>query len=338
MVDLVLAIETQEKLDVIPSGVRVVSLRAPNLRRCLPRLVRYLRSERPRAVVASMWPFTSLCVVATALARSNATLAVMDHNMLSIQYGSRSKASRIVLRSSLALTYRLADVRIAVSRGVADDVAGLAGISPGRVSVQYNPLSIGSNHDVGTDVAERAWQGWPGPRVLTVGRFKEQKNHRLLIDAFGRVLLSIPDAKLMIVGVGPLAASTAAYARTRGLADRVIFPGQFDDLVPFYRAADLFVLSSDFEGFGNVIVEALAFGLPVVSTDCQSGPSEILAAGRYGRLVPVGDAGALAEAVTDGLTREHDRSELMRRAADFSRQAAADALIQSLALTVPASI
>jgi glycosyltransferase involved in cell wall biosynthesis len=107
-------------------------------------------------------------------------------------------------------------------------------------------------------------------------------------------------------------------------------PGFMPNPTPFYRAADLFVLSSDYEGFGNVIVEALACGLPAGSTDCPSGPAEILENGRWGRLTPVGDAEALANAMAQSLAAEHDREALRRRAADFSPARAAERYLQLL--------
>src|SRR5262249_18705982 len=147
-------------------------------------------------------------------------------------------------------------------------------------------------------------------------------------------LLATQDARLLILGTGDLAEQTASVARAEGIGDKVLMPGATRDPVPFYRSADLFVLSSDYEGFGNVIVEALACGLPVVSTDCRSGPAEILENGRYGRLVPVGDAQALARAMADALAAEHDREAFKRRAADFSPERAAD---QYLRLLFPGS-
>ncbi|WP_372923147.1 glycosyltransferase, partial [Roseovarius sp.] len=114
-----------------------------------------------------------------------------------------------------------------------------------------------------------------------------------------------------------------SLAQELGVADRVILAGFHPDPTPFYKTADLFVLSSDYEGFGNVIVEALACGTPVVSTDCPSGPGEILDGGRYGRLVPVGDAPALAKAIETSLGDTTDRDALIRRADDFAPQIAA---------------
>ncbi|MFN3591959.1 MAG: glycosyltransferase, partial [Thermaurantiacus sp.] len=158
-------------------------------------------------------------------------------------------------------------------------------------------------------------------RILTAGRMKPQKNHALLIRAFAR--LELPSARLAILGDGRSEAATRALVAEMDLQTRVLMPGFVADPGPWLRSADLFVLSSDYEGFGNVLVEALAAGLPIVSTDCPFGPAEILEHGCYGRLVPVGDEGALAAAMADALAEDHDRAALRRRAADFAPDVAA---------------
>ena len=316
-VDLVLASELNELQDNVPAGIRVINLQSARLRDSVRPFVRYLREAKPDAVHVAMWPFTSLCLVAHRLARSRARIIVSDHNPLSIQYKGWGLANRLVLRASLALTYSLANARVAVSGDVANDVASLSRITRERFTVIHNPMPLPMRVDANGDMAEAAWGGWTGRRIITVGRFKPQKNHALLIRAFKRLVATM-DARLMILGVGELADATAAVARAEGVADKVLMPGQIVDPIPFYRSANLFVLSSDYEGFGNVIVEALACGVPVVSTDCPGGPAEILENGRYGRLVPVGDASALASAMAEALVAEHNYDALKRRAADFS--------------------
>lgn len=153
--------------------------------------------------------------------------------------------------------------------------------------------------------------------MLAVGSFKTQKNFPLLIRAFAQLPQSLK-AKLIILGEGVLRPELEMLIQELGLQERVALPGFALDPSCWYRSADLFVLSSNWEGFGNVIVEALECGMPVVSTDCPSGPAEILANGRYGQLVPVGDATALAAAIQASLLEAHDHEALRRRAQDFA--------------------
>jgi len=159
---------------------------------------------------------------------------------------------------------------------------------------------------------------------------KAQKNHPLLLRAFAR--LNRRDARLMFVGDGTGREALLSLARDLGVVDRVIFAGFQLDPTAFYKTADLFVLSSNYEGFGNVIVEAMAYGTTVVSTDCPSGPAEILENGKYGRLVPVRDPQALADAMQAALTEPHDPDLLKTRAADFAPAIAAKRYLELLCL------
>jgi len=302
---------------VLPDGVRHISFNVRQTRSVLWPLSSYLRRELPDVVITSVWPFTTICALAHQLAGSSSRLVTWEHNTLSVQYANRGRVHRMMLQQSVAYESRRANVRVAVSGGVADDLSELSGIARDKFHVVYNPVHERQFVKEDISAAEAIWGGWSGPRIITVGRCKAQKNHPMLIKAFKK-LLAVQDARLLILGTGPLSEKTKAIAQAEGIADKVLMPGSVPDPTPYYASADLFALSSDFEGFGNVIVEALACGLPVVSTDCKSGPAEILENGRYGRLVPVGDADALSAAMTEALSAKHDPEALRKRAADFT--------------------
>ena len=323
-VDIVTGWNPPEPRLVVPPGARHILLGVERTRQFLFAFARYLRDERPAAIIGSMWPWTTACVLAARLAGSGARIAVCEHSTLSVQYADRGVFHRLLMQGSLALSYRLADARIAVSGGVADDLASLSGMARERISVVYNPVTLsGDDDEAEASAAERDWRGWKGPRIITVGRLTPVKNHKLLIRAF-KTLLAVCDARLMILGTGELAQSTAEFIAAEGVGDKVLTPGAARNPAPYYRSADLFVLSSDREGFPLVVVEALACGLPVVSTDCRSGPAEILENGRYGRLAPVGDEGALAQAMSEALSARPDREALQRRAAAFAPEIVAE--------------
>jgi len=227
----------------------------------------------------------------------------------------------------LAVTCRLADVRICISEGVADDVARLARFRRDRIEVIYNPIEMLA--DPSADDFEGLWEGTQAKRVLTVGRLVEQKNLPLLLEAFSRVIEKM-DARLVILGEGPLRGTLERKVAALGLERAVKLSGFMTNPASAYNSADLFVLSSDFEGFGNVIVEALACGVPVVSTDCPSGPREILSDGEFGTLVPCCDPDALADAMLAALAREHDTERLKARASDFTPERAATAYLKAI--------
>lgn len=312
-VDLVLQRTIGEFLDLVPAGVRLIGLDAPRIRNAFNPLRRYLRDEAPDALIAAMWPLTVMAILANRYSGEKARVIVSDHGALLSQYSGKHR-TLAALRASIRLAYPLAHARVGVSRGLAYNLAGLAGMAADQVTAIYNPVPVPLRSDV---PADDPWQGRPGKRILTIGSLKPQKNHTLLLAAFDRLAAS-REAVLAIVGTGPIEHELRAEAARRGLADKVLFPGFTATPGDWYAGADLFVLSSDYEGFGNVLVEAMHFGLPVVSTDCPFGPSEILADGRHGALVAKGDHAGLAAAMAIALEAPRQDEHQRARAAEFS--------------------
>jgi glycosyltransferase involved in cell wall biosynthesis len=328
--DFVVGSHEEEAFALLPPFAGYICLEAKRARSMLFPLASYLRERRPSAVIALQWPLTVLTIAARKLVGSKARLAVCSHSVLSIQCGRLALPKRWVLQKSISLTYPFADTRIAVSAGVADDLAALGRLPRSDISVVYNPLLERPASPDDFAAAEAIWGGWSGPRILTVSNLDPRKNHLLLIGAFKKVVTR-RDARLLILGGDQgTEGIVKAYAQSLGVADKVIIPGAVPNPTAYYLSANLFVLSSDTEGFGNVIVEALACGLPVVSTDCPYGPAEILAGGRYGRLTPVGDADALARAILEALDLPHDPDALKRRAADFAVEGVAENYLRLL--------
>ncbi len=293
--------------------------------RSVPRaLIRYLRKRRPDALLVAMWPLTALAGLGAMFSGHRCRVVVAEHSNLSSQYKSWGKVHGLFMQISMAIGYRLAHARLGVSAGVVNDIARLARMKPDRFQAIHNPIPIRrAPSSIALAEAEALWRCPRGARILTVGSFKAQKNHALLLRAIS-LLPDAMDAQFMLLGRGEGEAALRTLAVDLGISHRVIFAGFWTDPTPFYMTADVFVLSSDYEGFGNVIVEALAVGTPVVSTNCPSGPAEILVDGKYGRLVPVRDAEALAAAIVESLAETPDRDLLKSRARDFSVEKAAD--------------
>ncbi len=221
--------------------------------------------------------------------------------------------------------YSRAEGIIASSRGVAEDAIAFLGLNPERVHFVFNPVYVSPFAKPIEKPLEHPWftPGAP-PVILGIGRLVEQKNFSLLIRAFATVRQRA-DVRLVILGGDELSDAQMAHrqelqalAVELGVGDDVALLGYQSDPHAFLRAARLFVLSSDFEGFGNVVVEALLAGCPVVSTDCPSGPAEILDGGRYGMLVPVNDTNSLSEAILASLATEPEPEKLRQRGREFS--------------------
>ncbi len=272
---------------------------------------------------------TVLAPLAARLSGHACPVLVSEHNTLSEQYKSWGRMHRGILRLSTACGYRLAKACVTVSEGVSCDLAALSGVNKNRFSVINNPVPkrpIPSQEKMSE--AESLWGVPRGARILSVGSLKAQKNHDLLLRSFAK--LKRHDARLMLVGDGSEEERLRLLSQELCIEDQVIFAGFHHDPTPFYLTADLFVLSSYYEGFGNVIVEALLSGIPVVSTNCPFGPAEILNNGEYGTLVPVNNESALTEALKVALASDHDSHRLMTRAKNFSPAVAANKYLELL--------
>lgn len=313
-VDLVLAKAEGPYLAEVPPSVRVVDLRASRVLFSLPGLVRYLRKERPYALLSALNHANVIVCLAHRLARVPSRLVISEHTTLSASRPQNARGR--LLPWFMRWTYPWADAVIAVSQGVAEDLVRTLGISAERVKVIYNPVVDDDLLTKSKEPLDHPWftEGAP-PVILGVGRLTEAKDFPNLIRAFALVRAQRP-ARLMILGEGELRPQLEALVHELGLQDDVALPGFVENPYAYMARAAVFVLSSRWEGFGNVLVEAMACGTPVVSTDCPSGPREILDHGKYGRLVPVGDVKSLAESILKAMDEPPYRD--LSRVAEFT--------------------
>lgn len=293
-VELVVATPDNAYASAIAPDVTVCCLGVSRVAASLPALVRYLRLRRPDTLVSAMGHANVVAVLAGALARGGTRVVVTEHTLFSAGTARRGGLNARVLRAIMKRCYLRADAIVAVSRGVADDLAHCLGLHRRRIDVVYNPV-------VDECLYRQASQPIKGDvTVLAAGRLVRSKGFETLIDAFA-VLRRQGSARLTILGEGPLRTTLSERAAERGVREDLDMPGFVDNPYAYMSAAGVFVVSSEVEGLSNVLVEAMACGAPVVSTDCPSGPREVLEDGRWGRLVPVGDAQALASAMSEAL-------------------------------------
>lgn len=286
-------------------------------------LQRYLRSQRPAAVISFLSYPNLVLLLASLLGRGGVRFLVSVQNHLSTA-AARSRSRWVRSTPHLMRRFaRHADAIVAASAGVASDLQQLGGVPPERIQVIYNPVFHGGIEALAREPVDHPWlQGGGPPVVLGVGKLKPQKDFPTLLRAFQQLRRQRP-ARLVILGEGDEEPALRDLAKQLGVDEHVDFAGYVRNPFPFYARAAVFALSSAWEGFGNVLVEALACGCPIVSTDCPSGPAEILDGGRYGRLVPVGDADAICAAIGATLDAPPPRGDLIERARAFSFDEAA---------------
>lgn len=315
-VDLVLAKAEGPYLPDVSSSVRVVDLGASRVLGSLAGLVRYLRRERPVALLTAMGHANVVAAAARRLSRVATRLVVSEHAHFS---AVSAKATSIPGRSMVHFmrwAYPGTDGIVAVSEGVAVDLAAAIGLPRERILVIHNPVVTAVMLANSRRPQGHPWFGHGQPPVLLgVGRLTEQKDFTLLIRAFAQLRLQ-RDVRLMILGEGELRPQLEALVLELQVEEDVMLPGFVQNPYGYMRCAALYVLSSGWEGLPTTLIEAMACRTPVVATDCPSGPAEILEGGRWGRLIPVGDVDALAQAIAATLD-EPVHPDIATRAADF---------------------
>jgi glycosyltransferase involved in cell wall biosynthesis len=300
-VDLVLARAEGPFLAELHPGVRVIDLGAGRLATAVLPLARYLRVERPAVVFSALDYVNVVAIVARALARVDVPLVVSERNTLSAAVAHTSSLRTRWMPHLIRLSYPHADAVVAVSQGVADDLSSACRLSQDSIVVLNNPVVTPEMMLKRSEPVEHPWLRDPVlPTVVAVGRLIPQKDFALLIEAFAAARKS-RSVRLVILGDGPLRNDLEQLAVRLGVPNDVSLPGFCANPYPSMAAAAVFVLSSRWEGSPGALIEAMFCGTPVVATDCPSGPRQILDDGRYGRLVPVGDAQAMTAALIDAL-------------------------------------
>lgn len=301
-----------------PSSLRVIDLGARRIRFGLWPLVRYLRQSRPDILWSAETPVNALAIAVRALCGYPRRLIVSEHNHVGEHAGHASRWMDRLRPLIVRWLYPRADSVVAVSRGVAADLAASCGVSARRVHVLYDMLDTRA---IAARAQEEVGHPWLRtgeiPVILNVARLSPQKDQATLIRAFAHVRASTA-CRLLILGEGSERRTLETLARQLGVADDVGLPGFVSNPYAWMSRSRVLVLSSAWEGLPIVLIEALSVGLPVVSTDCPSGPAEILENGRYGLLSPVGDPAALAHAIAQTFDAPTSPALLRKRAKDFS--------------------
>ena len=318
-VDLLLSYNRGELAETVAGEVRVVDLETPQIPvvgigASVPALRSYLEREEPDVLFSAM-TYATVVVLAAAFQLGVDTRFVgVEHTT----FGRNLTLKERLVTEVATRWYGSIDHVLAVSQGVADAVVERTRIDPERVSVQYNPVEVADIDRLADEAVDHPWLDGDHEVVLSVGRLDSPKDYGTLVRAFAEVNRKRPATRLVIAGTGSERDQLLELADSLGVGEELSLPGYVENPYRYMQRASVFALSSRYEGLPTVLIEALACGCPTVSTDCPSGPNEFLDDGRYGRLVPVGDHEALAEAIVGTLERPPDSESLRARAEAFA--------------------
>lgn len=333
LVDLIKVRRHGPELKEIPPGVRVIDSGASTTYAALPALIRYLRRERPAALLCDKDRVNRTALLARWLAGARDTRLVLSSGTtISVDLAHRGAFERWVQRTSMRRLYRFADQVIVTCEAVADDMSAYTGLDRAHIRAVASPVVPAALFEAAPPPPQHRWFGVEGPPViLGVGELSARKDFATLIRAFAE-LRRVREARLVLVGRGQQLEALQALARELGVADDVDFPGFRNDVYAFMAHASVFALTSRWEGLGFVLIEALACGTASVAVDCPSGPREVLDQGRYGRLVPVGDASALAGALLATLDVPTPAALCREAARRYEIESATDEYLEAMRL------
>ncbi len=305
-------------LDCIVPGVRVLTPVGRHTWSSLPALTRYLNREAPDALLSAKDRANRMAVLARGTAACSTRLVARMGTTVSAALSSATGIKRWLWYRAMGWTYTRVDDIVAVSQGVAEDMARIAGIPRHRITVIPNPVISPRLAALASEPPDHPWLRGHGPPVIVgMGRLTRQKDFSTLIRGFARLQDLVP-SRLIIVGDGKDRKALSSLALALGVGERVDFAGFLKNPYGILGKADLFCLSSIWEGSPNALTEAMALGVPVVATDCPSGPMELLDGGRIAPLVPMQHPGALAEAMAKTLKDRPDGGVLKSAVAAYT--------------------
>lgn len=298
-VDLVLLHREGPYLEDVSDAVKIVDLGGYRTRHALRPLLRYFRRERPRAVLVTLRHLNVMVALALALSGLKSRLVLREAAILRREHKQSIKWKLFWFAYKWA--YRYADAIVGISHGVSKDITRVTGRTD--VITIHNPLDIATVQEKALEPIEHPWFEDDIPIVIGVGRLEPQKDFSTLIRAFDKVARK-QRIRLVILGEGPERPALEKLIKDLRLEHSVLLPGFTVNPFRYISRSSVFVLSSRWEGFGNVLVEAMACGVPIVSTDCPSGPAEILEDGKWGSLVPIENHHTLANAISEILNNK----------------------------------
>lgn len=278
----------------------------------------YVKANHPQAVISLLTMPNTTLLLARCIRRMDTRLIISVHNTMSVVYEHTSSKLKRSLPFLMRCLCHRADAVVAVSGGVADDLKNRIGLPGSNIEVVYNPVIRPEIASLSEESVDHPWLIEKScPVLVAASKLKPQKDLQMMLRAFALVRKN-RRVRLIILGEGEEGEALQQLANDLGIAEDIDLAGFIKNPFAFYSRADLFVLSSAWEGLPTALIEAMGCGCPVVSTDCPSGPQEILQGGRYGTLVQVGDQQAMAQAIEANLDSPPSRAQLLERAACFT--------------------
>ncbi len=297
-------------LKQLPRNLEVIDINSSRVRYSLFKLMKAINKFKPDVILSTLGHLNLTLLIIRHFLKGNPKIIIREANTPSMNLNQLSPIKKILFKYMYKKLYPKADLIIAQCKDMKNDIVNTFNVKENKIKYIYNPLDIEFIKEKKKD--ENPYDS-NKINLLAVGRLTYQKGFDILINAFNLVINNIPRVQLTILGEGELKQELQNQARKLGILDKISFIGFKDNPYPYYYYADTYILSSRTEGFPNALLEALACGCKVVSTDCKSGPREILGDNEYGILVPVDDYVLLAEGIIKSINSENKSKDRAKK-------------------------
>ncbi len=293
----------------------VIEIPHSRIRYTIPWLVRYLNDVTPNLILSTLTGPNLVTILASNISRTDSTVAVREAAMRSISADVTNSKKAYLMNTAIRILYPRTDNIVTISKGAEKSMREFLGNGSGNIVTIPNPIDVSRVQQVSSEPVTHDWFTEEYNVILGVGRFVPSKDFETLIKAYER--FSGEMDRLVLLGDGKEREHLERLVKQRDISS-VDFLGYVDNPYRYMKRADVFVSTSRYETFGNVILEALACGTPVVATDCPGGPPEILDGGKYGELAPVGDVDQIAKCISKVVNDGYDQDVLVNRAEDYA--------------------
>lgn len=318
-VDLLLTKKTGIFLTLLDDNINVVELSGKRVALDIIPLLNYLKRSSPRVIISSMTHCNLLLSIAAVLFKKDCKYIGVEHTNFSQAIYDHPYFKRVLIKTLIKNLYSQLDGIISVSSGVKSDFILHFPKLEHKIEVIYNPFDL---KFIRNEALKNCAHIWLQPdraykTILSIGRLTDAKDYKNLIKAI-KIVSKTLNTRLIILGEGELEDDLKSYILSNNLSDVINMAGFVANPFSYLSRADVYVLSSKHEGLPSSLIEALICNTPIVSTDCPSGPSEVLQDGEWGDLVPVGDSEALSQAIINVLSKQKSKLDTSDRALDFS--------------------
>lgn len=314
-INLVLGDSVGENLPRLNKSIKIVDLKTKKISRSIPKLVKFLLRNKPKVAISAMThcnlALIISCLIYRLITNNKIRIIVSERAPISFLFPTKNSLFNRLIILLVKFFYRYSDYIIAVSKGIKEELINYYGAEENKVKVLMNPVQLINYSDQNYKIRPHNWFSQSIPVGISIGRLSEEKGFETLLNVIKRVNEKV-QYRHIICGIGKDYNKLIKIAKKLKITENVFFAGYIKDIFLWLKYSDVFVLTSKWEGCPNVILESLASGTPVISTDCPYGPRELLENGKWGKLTKIDSVDELSNEIINTINKSFFKHEEVR--------------------------